>query len=121
PVFGTPRNAIWLMAALTGLTSLFGDALLVPVTEVGSLAVGVGWLTTCLCFLVRVRRGELPAPLRDRALATFGAIVAAAIVVMKVLPTVPGSFTRAEWLAFVLWSGLGLCFWLVRARKRDHS
>ncbi len=121
PVFGTPRNAILLMAVLTGATSLLGDALLVPVTEVGSLAVGVGWLTTCLCFVVRARRGELPAPVLDRALAAFGAVVAMAIVAMKVLPAVPGSFTRAEWVAFALWSGLGLSFWLARVRKKERS
>ena len=114
PVFGTPRNAIGLMAVLTGLASLLGDALLVPVTEVGSLAVGVGWLATCLCFVARARRGELLAPFRDRVLAVFGAIVAAAIVAMKVLPTVPGSFTRPEWVTFGLWSGVGLLFWLAR-------
>ena len=121
PLFGTPRNAIWLMAALTGLTSLLGDALLVPVTEVGSLAVAVGWLTTCICFLLRVRRGELSATVRDRGLAALGAAIAVAIVVMKVLPAVPGSFTRAEWAAFVAWSGLGLGFWLIRGSEERSS
>ena len=31
---------------------------------------------------------------------------------MKVVPGVPGSFTRAEWVAFAAWSALGLVFWL---------
>jgi hypothetical protein len=37
---------------------------------------------------------------------------------MKVVPAVPGSFTSAEWTAFVAWSALGLVFWLARPRSR---
>jgi len=40
-------------------------------------------------------------------------------VVMKTVPIVPGSFSRAEWIAFALWSALGAAFWL--ARPRDGS
>ena len=114
PVYGTPANAILLMAALTGATSILGDALLVPVTEVGSLAVGVGWLSTCLASLARARRAGSAVQAVDRLMAFAGAVVAASIIAMKILPKVPGSFTRAEWVAFGLWSGLGLLFWLTR-------
>jgi APA family basic amino acid/polyamine antiporter len=110
-IHGTPVMAIALMAALTAAAAFLGDALLVPVTEVGSLAVGVGWLSTCVAFLLR-RRGTPHAP--GRAAALFGAAVSASIIVMKVLPGIPGSFTRAEWIAFGLWSALGLLFWLTR-------
>ncbi|HEY3124294.1 MAG TPA: APC family permease [Thermoanaerobaculia bacterium] len=116
PVHGTPGNAILLMALLTGAASFLGDALLVPITEVGSLAVGVGWLSACLAFIARSRRPGASATVSDRALALSGALVAAAIVAMKIVPSVPGSFTRAEWIAFALWSGLGLFFW--QGRKR---
>jgi APA family basic amino acid/polyamine antiporter len=114
PVHGTPRNAILLMALLTAAASFLGDALLVPVTEVGSLAVGVGWLSACLAFLARSRRPGSSASAPDRALALAGALAAAAIVAMKIVPAVPGSFTRAEWIAFGLWAALGLLFWLGR-------
>jgi hypothetical protein len=49
-------------------------------------------------------------------MAWLGAAVAMAIVLMKVVPGVPGSFTRAEWIAFAAWSGFGLLFWLTRRR-----
>src|SRR5438094_3720482 len=39
--FGTPVVAVSLMGVLTAAAAMFGDALLVPVTEVGSLAVGI--------------------------------------------------------------------------------
>src|SRR5947207_1553548 len=56
---GTPVVAIGLMAVLTAAAAMFGDAILVPVTEVGSLAVGVGWLSACAAFLAR-REDEAP-------------------------------------------------------------
>ena len=43
-------------------------------------------------------------------------VVALAIVLMKIVPGVPGSFTRAEWIAFAAWSAFGLLFWLARRR-----
>ena len=39
-------------------------------------------------------------------MAWLGAAVSVAIVLMKVVPGVPGSFTRAEWIAFAAWSAL---------------
>jgi hypothetical protein len=54
---GTPVVAIVLMAVLTAAAAMFGDAILVPITEVGSLAVGVGWLSACVAYLLR-RRGN---------------------------------------------------------------
>ena len=102
--FETPRVAIVLMAGLTAAAAFLGDALLVPVTEVGSLAAGVGWCAACLS----VRSGQ------GRGLAIVGALVSVAIVLMKVIPGVPGSFTAPEWIALAAWCGLGLLFWMRR-------
>jgi APA family basic amino acid/polyamine antiporter len=118
PVHGTPVTAILLMAVLASAAAFLGDALLVPVTEVGSLAVGVGWLSTCLAERLRARRAGRPAFDFGGAMAWAGAVVSIAVIAMKVLPPVEGSFSRSEWIAFLLWSGLGLLFWLGR-RSRD--
>src|SRR6185312_125094 len=60
-VFGTPVVAIGLMAALTVAAAMFGDAILVPITEVGSLAVGIGWLSACAAYLARREPSESAA------------------------------------------------------------
>jgi amino acid transporter len=114
----TPSFAIGLMAVLTALAAFLGDALLVPITEVGSLAVGVGWLSACVAFVARSRRRLSPSSAGGVALAVAGAGVSLAIVLMKALPFVPGSFTRSEWIAFAFWSLLGLFFWLGRSEGR---
>src|SRR5882724_9135203 len=115
PRFGTPAVSIALLAAFTTACAMFGDALLVPVTEVGSLAVGVGWLSACVAYLLR-RRGYPEDRASSPALAWLGCAVSTAIILMKVVPSVPGSFTRPEWIAFAAWSGFGLAFWLLRPR-----
>jgi APA family basic amino acid/polyamine antiporter len=115
PVHGTPMVAISLMAVLTAAAAMFGDAILVPVTEVGSLAVGIGWLSACAAYLARRRRGGASGA-ESPAMAIVGCAVAVLIVLMKIVPGVPGSFSRAEWIAFISWSAFGLGFWLARRR-----
>jgi APA family basic amino acid/polyamine antiporter len=107
--FGTPAGAIILLAVITAAASLLGDAVLVPISEVGSMAVGVGWCSACVAYLARApRRG------RERWLAMLGAVVGLSIVMMKVVPVIPGSFTAVEWFAFLAWCGLGFAFWMAR-------
>jgi amino acid transporter len=110
PVSHTPVVTILLVGLVTGAASFFGDASLVPISEVGSLAVGVGWLSTCAAYLARREPGEPLVP------AGLGVLVSAAIILMKVVPGVPGSFSRAEWISFAAWSAVGLTFWLLRPR-----
>ncbi len=115
-VSGTPVVAITLMAGLTAAAAMFGDAILVPISEVGSLAVGVGWMSACVAYLAHRRRDA--RPLESSTMAWAGAVVSGAIILMKVVPGIPGSFTRAEWISFVAWSALGLIFWLARPRAQ---
>jgi amino acid transporter len=115
PRSGTPVAAITLMGLLTAAAAMFGDAILVPITEVGSLAVGVGWLSACAAYLARRRRDGYGD--ESAAMAAIGVLVSLAIVLMKIVPGVPGSFTRAEWIAFVAWSAAGMAFWLLRPRR----
>src|SRR5262249_59270808 len=97
-LFGTPVVAITLMALLTMGAAMFGDAILVPITEVGSLAVGVGWLSACAAYLARRQRGG-PA-----AMAYSGAAGAAAVVLVEAVAPLPASRSRAGLAAVVAWS-----------------
>src|SRR3954464_15528531 len=106
PRSGTPVVAIAMMGLLTAAAAMFGDAILVPITEVGSLAVGIGWFSACVAYIVRRQRDAYGD--ESPVMAWLGAGVGSAIVLMKVVPSVPGSFTRAEWIAFAAWSGMGL-------------
>lgn len=114
PRTGTPAAAILLLAGVTAAGTFLGDALLVPVAEVGSLASGLGWLSACGAFLL-LHRG--PGEQRARVLAVLGAIVSSGIVFMKVVPAVPGSFGSPEWIAFAGWCVLGIAFWFAKPKE----
>ena len=97
-----PSVAILALGGATALAACLGDAILVPITEVGSMASALGWLAACVaCFYLQ------PAP-GTRALAVAGMTVAVLLVLMKILPFVPGHFSRYEWLALIVWAALGL-------------
>jgi hypothetical protein len=89
---------------------LLGDAILVPITEVGSVACAIGWAAACAsCLaLARPRSRIITLSATELAVATFGLIVAVAMALMKLIPQVPGHFTIYEWLALGAWILLGV-------------
>jgi amino acid transporter len=100
-VFSTPSVAVLGITAGTLVGLLLGDAILVPVTEVGSMASALGWLAACLSFwLVDTRP-------RMRAITTLGICVSALFVLMKIIPAFPRHFTNYEWIALAIWLLLG--------------
>src|ERR1700716_4008924 len=98
----TPATAVLWVGIATGAWMFLGSAILVPITDVGSLASAIGWFAACAAYLQMH-----PAP-REKAIAWLGALVALAMVLMKVLPFVPGNFSRWEWLALGLWLITGI-------------
>jgi len=125
--FGTPSVAIGLMAIISIAGAMMGDAILVPITEVGSLTVGIGWLSACAAYILRARRAAadrrptMVEPARAVPMAWLGAVVSVAIILMKIVPGVPGSFTRAEWFAFVAWTAMGVVFWKLRPSANNQQ
>jgi amino acid transporter len=98
----TPAVAIVAVAAGTVAGLLLGDSLLVPVTEVGALASALGWFAACVSFFL-VERGT-----RLRVVAAAGILVSGLLVLMKLVPAIPGHFTVAEWIALGIWLLVGL-------------
>ncbi|MBI3645059.1 MAG: APC family permease [Acidobacteriales bacterium] len=98
----TPAAAVVWVGIATAVCMFLGSAILIPITDVGSLASAIGWFAACAAYL------RMRPPARDRAIAGLGALVGLAMVLMKILPFVPGHFTGREWLPFGLWILLGL-------------
>ncbi|HXJ31178.1 MAG TPA: APC family permease [Gemmatimonadales bacterium] len=116
PRFGTPAVAVTSLALVTVLAACLGDAVLIPITEVGSLAAGLGWCAACIALIVRRRRAGKTA-----WFGIVGTTVSVAIVVMKLLPSIPGSFSAAEWIAFAVWIGLGAFVWFGNSYERSSG
>jgi basic amino acid/polyamine antiporter, APA family len=119
--FQTPSVAVLGIAAMTIIGLLLGDAILVPVTEVGSMASAFGWLATCVSFWLVLRRrapllktsqatsagGSVATPVALRLLTALGVAVSLLLLIMKLVPAFPGHFTLAEWIALSIWLALG--------------
>jgi APA family basic amino acid/polyamine antiporter len=99
--FQTPAVAVTGIAVGTLIGLFLGDALLVPVTEVGSMASAYGWLLTCVSFWIVERQPKL------RVIAGIGAFVSLLLFLMKVLPIVPGHFSLSEWITLGVWLLIG--------------
>src|SRR5260370_35864027 len=99
--FLTPSVAILgiTIGTLAGL--LLGDALLVPVTEGGSMASAMGWFAACLSFWIVEKRKSM------RSVTGLGIAVSLLLFLMNVVPAFPGHFSPAEGIAFGIWAGLG--------------
>jgi amino acid transporter len=110
--FQTPSLAIFAIAAATIIGLLLGDALLVSVTEVGSMASAFGWLAACVSFFLVERDA------RARVITALGILVAAMLLTMKLLPAFPGHFTQAEWIALAIWLALGAALHLRSLSQR---
>ncbi len=107
--YQTPSVAVLGIGLATAACMLLGDAILVPVTEVGSVACAIGWSAACAACLALAR--AQPAVMKlsavERVVAWFGLAVGIAMALMKVIPLVPGHFTVYEWLALGIWIALG--------------
>jgi amino acid transporter len=101
-IFQTPSVAVLAITAGTLAGLLLGDAILVPVSEVGSMASALGWFAACTSFWV-VEKLVLM-----RLVTGLGIAVSLLLILMKVLPVFPGHFSLAEWIASGIWIGLGM-------------
>jgi amino acid transporter len=97
----TPSAAVVWVGIATAAAMLLGQAILVPISEVGSVASALGWTAACAAYFL-MRPGTT-----QRVIAAAGVLVGVLMVLMKVVPLVPGHFDKFEWVALVLWCVLG--------------
>ena len=122
PLYHTPSAAVLSVGILTAACMFLGDAILVPVTEVGSVASAIGWSATCAACLFLSKSNvssAIQVSATGRLIALFGLIVGIAMILMKIIPGIPGHFTVYEWIALGFWVVLGAL--VARKRKAGES
>jgi len=97
----TPSVAVLAVGLSTAIFMFLGDAILVPITEVGSVASASGWLAACAAYYA------MGPARRERVVAVVGVLVGLLMIGMKVVPLIPGHFSLAEWIALAGWIALG--------------
>jgi basic amino acid/polyamine antiporter, APA family len=98
----TPSVAVICVGLASAIIIFGGQSILVPVAEVGSVSSAVGWMAACASFLC------MKPPTLGQSAAVAGLIVTVIMVLMKVIPAIPGHFSVYEWIAVAVWSCLGL-------------
>jgi len=107
--FQTPSSAVLWIGLATSACMLLGDAILVPISEVGSVACAFGWSSACAAYLALGSAGKLPAASpAGKVVAAIGLAVGLSMIFMKLSPGVPGHFSQYEWLALCVWVVLGV-------------
>jgi basic amino acid/polyamine antiporter, APA family len=112
PTNQTPSIAVICVGIATAGLVFLGDGVLVPISEVGSVASAAGWLAACASYY------RLRGTWRNQLIAGLGIMVAMLMILMKIVPTVPGHFTSYEWLSLGIWSVVGI---VLRRRKGTRS
>lgn len=97
----TPSTAVIAVGIATGLAVFLGEAGLVPILEVGAVAVAVGWMAACASYYC------MKPAMAGRMAAAFGVLVTGVMVLVKLIPAVPGHFSEYEWIALAVWVGVG--------------
>src|SRR6201987_329726 len=97
----TPATAILAVGLATAATIFMGEALLVPILEVGAVTAAVAWMAACASYY-RMKPDRF-----GQVAAIWGLLVTSAMILVKLLPWVPGHFTWHEWLALGIWASLG--------------
>lgn len=97
----TPSVAVLCIGLTTAACMFLGDAVLVPISEVGSVASAIGWLAACAAYY------RMGPPARERFVAAAGVLVGFSMIAMKLAPGIPGHFSGYEWLALAIWSVIG--------------
>ena len=112
PVNQTPSTAVVCIGAATAVFMFGGEWILVPIAEVGSVASALGWMAACAAYL----RLQPTSP--GRVAAGAGLTVTFLLLLMKILPVVPGHFTLYEWIALAIWVMGGLLLYSGHASER---
>jgi amino acid transporter len=109
--YKTPAIAICSLGLASAAMMFLGDAGLVPILELGAGTSAICWLAGCAAYW------HLRPSRNGRLAALFGMVVTLGMIVVKVLPGVPGHFSRHEWIALALWLAVGAA---LRAGARNR-
>jgi len=111
----TPTVAVVVVGMGTALALFLGQAGLVPILEVGAVAAAIGWMAACASYFC------MKPSMAGRAAAVFGILMTALMVLVKIVPVVPGHFTKYEWMAVGIWAMIGAAMRMSASRYEKIS
>ncbi|BFN04178.1 APC family permease [Clostridium tetani] len=118
---GTPKTANILMATLTIIGPFLGKNMLVPLTNVSSLAfIFACFMVSLACLRMRRTEPNIKRPYKVPGgkvgiiLACMSSLI---IIGLLVIPGSPASLNFVEWMVVFTWFLIGLMLMLIRGKK----
>lgn len=118
---GTPKAANTLMAMLTIIGPFLGKNMLVPLTNVSSLAfIFACFMVSAACLRMRRTEPDIPRPYKvpgGKIGISLACVTSFIIIALLVIPFSPASLNTVEWIVVAAWFLIGLTFMLFRNKK----
>lgn len=125
PKKGTPVAANIVMCVLTLVGPFLGRKMLLPLTDVSSLAFIFSYtMVSFACLRMRKTEPDLKRPYRVPGgnLGVIAACLAGCIIIgLLVIPSSPAALTPMEWIITVVWVAIGLLFSIMSDRKKKQA
>ncbi len=116
--YGTPKNALIFCMIVSLSGPILGREALGWFVDMSAIGASIGYLFTCASTLVTAKR-DADASRFLKAMAAVGVVFSAIFIVLQLIP-IPGlsgvHFCRESYLMLVIWSAIGLVFY-IRKRK----
>lgn len=122
PKFQTPSHAVFAVMAVCLLAPWFGRQAIGWVVDMCSCGTIIGYLYTCLAAWKLAQaelRDGLPHAKRDLVFAVLGAVLSVAILLLLLIPGMPGAMGKESWIAFLAWIAVGMIFYFSIIRKKS--
>lgn len=115
PTYGTPSNAILLVAATSLLAPWFGRQALLWVVDMSAVGIAMGFLYTCIgAWSLLKTQPKLRLPWGGAGLTVAGSIASIGFIALLCVPGSPAFMAVPSWIALAGWVTLGTVFYLSR-------
>lgn len=119
--YGTPVNAILLIAAVTSLAPFLGENMLTWLSNAGAFAIVIAYFLVSASF-IKLRRKEpkmeRPYKVKYGMFTGVAAVVSCGIMLFMYIPGAPAAMSVYEWSIVLLWAALGVVFYMAAMKKQ---
>lgn len=120
----TPNHSILTVMIISLIAPWFGRTVIGWVVDMCSCGTIIGYLYTCAAAF-QVARADLRAnhagSRMDVVQAAAGAVLSAGILLLLLIPGMPGAMGAESWIAFAAWIVLGAIFYFAVVRRNPRQ
>lgn len=125
PKYQSPSNAILLIGIISLIAPFFGRQMLVWISNASSFACCIAYFISSLSFIILRRTDpnmDRPFKIKHwKAVGGSAVLLSGFMILSFILPCSGAGLAYQEWLIILLWSSLGLLFYLFsRAKYKER-